>query len=175
MSSPSPSHPHRRSRPVRGLRKVVPVLALVLLLPSGEAPAAEPLSAETGSMIRLISFAPVDAEVLRPGNVLILASWRCSFLQLDRVNEVALGIIESPLTSAQEDGLVEGWGQFNGSIRDEFNYHTYYVSRSVEDYRRALGRVISYMSREVPELMAEFYDLCDQTREMIMTVETARP
>lgn len=172
MHSPSPSPAHRRSRPARDLRNIVPVLALILFLVGGEAPAAEALSAETGSFT---AFAAVDAEVLRPGNVLVLASWRCSFLQLDRVNEVALGIIEPPLTTAQADGLVEGWGQFNGSIRDEFNYHTYYVSRSVEEYRRALGRVISHMSREVPELMAEFYEHCDQTRETIVTITTARP
>jgi hypothetical protein len=172
MSSPSPSIPPQRSRWVRALRTFAPVLALGLLLTGEETPAAEASSAEAPYLPALV---PLDADVLRPGNVLVLASWRCSFLRLDRVNEVALGIIETPLTSAAGDGLVEGWGQFNGSIRDEFNYHTYYVSRSVEDYRRALGRVISYMSREVPELMAEFYDLCDLTRETIMTVETARP
>lgn len=157
----------------RSLWPAIPVLALLLLLPGEDAPAAG--APHTEAVPPTAALAGVDADVLRPGNVLILASWRCSFLQLDRVNEVALGIIEAPLTRAQEDGLVVGWGQFNGGIRDEFNYHTYYVARSVEDYRRALGRVMSYISQEASELMAEFYNLCDQTRETVVTVETARP
>lgn len=115
------------------------------------------------------------ASVLRPGYVMVLASWRCSFPRLEQVNEVALRLIEAPLSELTRQGRLVGWGQFNGEFRDEFNYHTYYIAESMEDYRRAIGRVLTHMNQEVPDEMHEFYDLCGTTRETRVTVITARP
>lgn len=155
----------------------VAAAAAVLVLSGDGAPLVE-ASVESSPPASAVADAALSTRaesVLRPGDTMVLASWQCSFLQLERVNEVALGIIESPLTEATEEGFVQGWGQLNGSIRDEYNYHTFYITRSVEDYRRALGRVLTYMSQETPDLMDEFYDLCETTRETTVTVVTARP
>jgi hypothetical protein len=114
-------------------------------------------------------------SLLKPGDVMVLASWRCSFPRLAEVNEVALQLIEPPLTRLTEAGQLIGWGQFNGEFRDEYNYHTYYIAERMEDYRRAIGQVLNHMNRDVPELMTQFYQLCSMTRETRITVVTARP
>lgn len=136
---------------------------------------AAPSSAAVGVPDVLAASGLSEDPVLRPGHVLVLAAWRCSYPRLDRVNEVALGIVEPPLSRLVEEGRVIGWGQFNGEFREEFNYYTYYVTRSVQDYRQALSRVLTHMNQQVPELRNEFYELCSSTRETIMNVVTAQP
>lgn len=118
---------------------------------------------------------PMESEVvLEAGNVLILASWRCSYLQLERVNELGRAIVEPPLIRMAREGRVLGWGQLNGDLRAEYNYHTFYVARSLDDYRRALGAVMTHIHEERRSEMEEFYRLCDSTREVPLTVVTAR-
>jgi hypothetical protein len=156
-------------RPFRDSIVLVLILALgaLLLLPRA-GPTSSGLEAEATE-------APAVRSLLEPGQYLVLASWRCSFPRLERVNEVALELIEVPLTAMAEQGRVLGWGQLNGGFRDDYNYHTYYITPSVEDYRRALGSVLSHMNRERAEEMSEFYELCSSTRETRVMVVTARP
>lgn len=118
--------------------------------------------------------AQLDEVVLRPGNVIVLARWRCSYLQLARANELALSVIEDPMVRMVDQGRILGWGQFNGDIRDEFNYITFYVAPSMADYRRALGAVMDNIAGARAEEMREFYRLCDRTEEVSLTVVTAR-
>ena len=156
--------------------------ALLVLVALGGTRAAfpgVPAAADAGD-----SMAPYPTEVptpaleagvvLEPGDVMVLASWRCSYLQLERVNALALAIIEAPLSRMVEEGRLRGWGQLNGDLRADFNYHTFYVARSLEDYRRSLGAVMTHMHGERREEMDEFYRLCETTREVPVTVVTAR-
>ncbi len=177
-----------RARPGWMVLVVLGVLGGMLLLPR-DGPArdgADALQGETdlpsnGAPPVPLAVSPeldgvVPAQsLLKPGDVMVLASWRCSFPRLEEVNEVALQLIEAPLTRLTEAGQLIGWGQFNGEFRDEYNYHTYYIAERVEDYRRAIGQVLNHMNRDVPEVMAQFYELCSMTRETRITVVTARP
>jgi hypothetical protein len=117
----------------------------------------------------------MEGASLEPGHLLILASWVCSFPRLDRVNELALELIEDPLSRQVANGSLVGWGQLNGQFRDEYNYHTYYIARSQQEYRQALGQVLNHMSRERQAEMEEFYQHCSRTRELVVNVVTARP
>jgi hypothetical protein len=122
-----------------------------------------------------VAAAAAAGAILHPGDVLVLASWRCSFLQLDRAAGLALTIVESPLTRMVEEGRIRGWGQLKGDIRADYNYHTFYIAPTLEDYRRALGAVMVHMNEERSQEMREFYDLCETTRELPVTVITSRP
>jgi len=136
---------------------------------------ASPSSEPEGSGAPAPSWAAqLDEVVLRPGNVIVLARWRCSYLQLARANELALSVIEAPMIRMVDEGRILGWGQLNGDIRDEFNYITFYVAPSLDDYRRALGAVMDYIAGPRAEEMREFYRLCDRTEEVSLTVVTAR-
>lgn len=119
--------------------------------------------------------AETGATDLEPGHVLVLAAWKCSYPRLDHVTDLALSLVEEPLNQAVEEGKLLGWGQMNGTIRDEFNYVTYYLARSIEDYHSAFGPLISYMGRERRTELEEFYSLCGETEQMTLTVMTTRP
>jgi hypothetical protein len=180
--------PRGRARPGWLVLIVLGVVGGLLLLP-GDGPAWEGTDALHGETDLPPNGAPpvpvaVNPELdgvvpaqglLKPGDVMVLASWRCSFPRLQEVNEVALQLIEPPLTQLTEAGQLIGWGQFNGEFRDEYNYHTYYIAERVEDYRRAIGQVLNHMNRDVPDVMTQFYELCSSTRETRVTVVTARP
>lgn len=118
---------------------------------------------------------PMEGASLEPGHLLVLASWVCSYPSLDRVNELAMELIEVPLSRQVANGSLVGWGQLNGQFRDEYNYHTYYIARSQQEYRQALGQVLNHMSRERQTEMEEFYQHCSRTRELVVNVVAARP
>ncbi|MEX2527252.1 MAG: hypothetical protein WEA09_06395 [Gemmatimonadota bacterium] len=132
---------------------------------------ATPLSAE----IEIPATFPTQGPTLQPGQVLVIASWACSFLQLDRVNALGLALVEDPLSRLVDQGQVVGWGQLNGNIRDEYNYHTFYLVESEEQYRAALRQVLAHIGGDGEAHMEEFYRHCSRTQEMTVRVVTARP
>lgn len=124
---------------------------------------------------QLPSAVSAEGATLRPGQVLVIASWSCAFMQLDRVNQLGMNIIEEPLTRLVEDGRLAGWGQLNGEFRDEYNYHTFYLADSQEQYRDALSQVLNHVSGSARDDMEEFYQHCSQTQELSVRVVSSRP
>ncbi len=174
--SPFPSLPTRARAVFRRAGLIaLGALAALLFLPQLGPAEDESATVRSASPASAAEQEASAQNVLQPGYVMVLASWICPFPRLDEVNDVALRLIEPPLTELTEQGDLIGWGQFNGGFRDEYNYHTYYIAESMEDYRRAIGRVLTFMSQEVPDDTNAFYELCSRTRETRVTVVTARP
>jgi hypothetical protein len=177
---PGPDEPGPASRPLRALAAGTLVLTVLTFGPGpvlsgpAEASASEGAHDELAVLAGHLAFGGLASADLLPGRVLVLASWQCSFLQLERANELARMVVEEPLNRLMEQGRLVGWGQLNGDFRAEFNYHTYYLADTMSQYRTALGQVLTHISRERQSEMEEFYRLCSNTRETAVTVVTAR-
>jgi hypothetical protein len=107
--------------------------------------------------------------------MLIVSFQKIKMADMQKANNLISEKIAPVINGLVDEGMLEGWGQFNHAWGDEWNMNVWYVAKDMDSFNKFFDEYLDRLNKQQPEAWTELRGYIQEHKDNIYSIENQYP